>query len=67
MDLTISHTNHFSIQVKLNNPLMGTETFVLDETLFAVAFLVVKLNNPLMGTETYVLNFLDVAFYHFSC
>ena len=37
--------------VKLNNPLMGTETvklgfFVRSVTLF------VKLNNPLMGTET---------------
>ena len=38
--------------VKLNNPLMGTETAT--QALFAHRHLtfVVKLNNPLMGTET---------------
>ena len=39
--------------VKLNNPLMGTETFTLlsysNPVLNSVK---VKLNNPLMGTET---------------
>ena len=39
------------IVVKLNNPLMGTETHL--HTLFGMYKLVnVKLNNPLMGTET---------------
>ena len=39
-------------EVKLNNPLMGTETwrFVFSIILFRYRF--VKLNNPLMGTET---------------
>ena len=37
--------------VKLNNPLMGTETLVVSVCLVCVVCLV-KLNNPLMGTET---------------
>ena len=38
--------------VKLNNPLMGTET-VQTNTIERTSFVyVVKLNNPLMGTET---------------
>ena len=44
---------HLQIQdlVKLNNPLMGTETAFW--MLITVAlFCFVKLNNPLMGTET---------------
>ena len=37
--------------VKLNNPLMGTETILsLIERIFILY--TVKLNNPLMGTET---------------
>ena len=36
--------------VKLNNPLMGTETS--DQYVNAVEGEPVKLNNPLMGTET---------------
>ena len=40
------------ILVKLNNPLMGTETFH-DILLYCFAeSCAVKLNNPLMGTET---------------
>ena len=39
--------------VKLNNPLMGTETF-LGHILQLVKFEIVKLNNPLMGAETFV-------------
>ena len=44
--------------VKLNNPLMGTETYdvYVDDT---EATLKVKLNNPLMGTETYFVELLD--------
>ena len=37
--------------VKLNNPLMGTETFI-NFTFNSSHFIHVKLNNPLMGTET---------------
>ena len=39
--------------VKLNNPLMGTETSSVN-TIFTLFNLSVKLNNPLMGTETWV-------------
>ena len=37
--------------VKLNNPLMGTETYNLYHICLQ-CFQSVKLNNPLMGTET---------------
>ena len=38
--------------VKLNNPLMGTETFGNRPSDRQPIILLVKLNNPLMGTET---------------
>ena len=38
-------------KVKLNNPLMGTETYLFPESTNCCQSLV-KLNNPLMGTET---------------
>ena len=38
-------------RVKLNNPLMGTETH-LTQILGYLLIFFVKLNNPLMGTET---------------
>ena len=38
--------------VKLNNPLMGTETTKRPIAERPVKCLLVKLNNPLMGTET---------------
>ena len=39
--------------VKLNNPLMGTETKNYKRYLSSfVTLIIVKLNNPLMGTET---------------
>ena len=38
--------------VKLNNPLMGTETTLRVVSLVAYQDLQVKLNNPQMGTET---------------
>ena len=38
--------------VKLNNPLMGTETAVAIGNNTSVSVAEVKLNNPLMGTET---------------
>ena len=41
----------FRYRVKLNNPLLGTETeFQVWKIVVSVKF--VKLNNPLMGTET---------------
>ena len=51
-DLWLDNIYCFRYRVKLNNPLMGTETRyrVLAERLSCVLF--VKLNNPLMGTET---------------
>ena len=42
--------------VKLNNPLMGTETSVsTDEMALEELLDWVKLNNPLMGTETFFI------------
>ena len=38
--------------VKLNNPLMGTETSLNKYVHLSKNTLEVKLNNPLMGTET---------------
>ena len=38
--------------VKLNNPLMGTETILLLALRLVRQYALVKLNNPLMGTET---------------
>ena len=40
------------IPVKLNNPLMGTETLFQLLQASLVILYNVKLNNPLMGTET---------------
>ena len=40
--------------VKLNNPLMGTETIVVLLSLNSLTLLIVKLNNRLMGTETHI-------------
>ena len=42
------------LRVKLNNPLMGTETWSIFFGFFGY-HLIVKLNNPLMGTETTVV------------
>ena len=38
--------------VKLNNPLMGTETLLQHDNCCHQMLKYVKLNNPLMGTET---------------
>ena len=38
--------------VKLNNPLMGTETILFCVSVHNHTSTPVKLNNPLMGTET---------------
>ena len=38
--------------VKLNNPLMGTETILCSAEFSYALTPKVKLNNPLMGTET---------------
>ena len=46
--------------VKLNHPLMGTETFPQFLPLLLVdSFELVKLNHPPMGTETYFVELLD--------
>ena len=47
----------FNKLVKLNNPLMGTETPFKTKTHCTDEIRNVKLNNPLMGTETII--FLD--------
>ena len=44
----------YVILVKLNNPLMGTETLLRCNNA-CISASNVKLNNPLMGTETEVL------------
>ena len=41
-----------STLVKLNNPLMGTETKIDIDILQLYGIHLVKLNDPLMGTET---------------
>ena len=43
----------WGVIVKLNNPLMGTETCVPPKSHSNQYRNPVKLNNPLMGTETY--------------
>ena len=53
-DLWLDNIGCFRYRVKLNNPLMGTETLKLI-LLMLSHYNLVKLNNPLMGTET--LNF----------
>ena len=42
----------YQLLVKLNNPLMGTETFSWLCLHIFKRIKIVKLNNPLMGTET---------------
>ena len=39
------------VQVKLNNPLMGTEMLVQCSAFRVLVVGLVKFNNPLMGTE----------------
>ena len=51
-DLWLDNIYCFRYRVKLNNPLMGTETYLYPICLFLMQ-LWVKLNNPLMGTETW--------------
>ena len=51
-DFELGNIYCFRYRVKLNNPLMGTETDIIltNQTNFITN--PVKLNNPLMGTET---------------
>ena len=49
------------MDVKLNNPLMGTETARL--RMHRYSYCIVKLNNPLMGTETLLYKFHQAVFY----
>ena len=46
------HSRFLVSIVKLNNPLMGTETLRLCLKCLKLLIIPVKLNNPLMGTET---------------
>ncbi len=59
MRITASVTKD-NIPVKLNNPLMGTETWYCDNNISQENGLYVKLNNPLMGTETQTLKLLSI-------
>ena len=43
----------FSACVKLNHPLMGTETLSFLQSCYIIKHNTVKLNHPLMGTETF--------------
>ena len=49
---TIFQVDRFFQAVKLNNPLMGTETSTIINGEYIANLFKVKLNNPLMGTET---------------
>ena len=50
--------------VKLNNPLMGTETsFAKIAIKASFSLLSVKLNNPLMGTETFTQDRMTFLFH----
>ena len=51
-DLWLDNIGCFRYRVKLNNPLMGTETHMNLITQTTTPHIKVKLNNPLMGTET---------------
>ena len=51
MSSVISYGSTFC-PVKLNNPLMGTETIRHNRNQINGGIDLVKLNNPLMGTET---------------
>ena len=63
-DFELGNIYCFRYRVKLNNPLMGTETLLIHSKQQFLYILNVKLNNPLMGTETfsYSLIRLFVAF-----
>ena len=50
-DLWLDNIGCFRYRVKLNNPLMGTETCLYSGFCSFVSCIDVKLNNPLMGTE----------------
>ena len=51
-DLWLDNIGCFRYRVKLNNPLMGTETIAMCFHDASPPYGCVKLNNPLMGTET---------------
>ena len=50
--MVINFNEYHNTQVKLNNPLMGTETPLSPFYISLCIITLVKLNNPLMGTET---------------
>ena len=53
--------------VKLNDPLMGTETFHYRYDPMPWVFYHVKLNDPLMGTETPGYLLVSYSILAFSC
>ena len=52
-------SNSLKDNVKLNNPLMGTETNTIPRDALSLIMSLVKLNNPLMGTETWLIRPLN--------
>ena len=56
-DLWLDNIGCFRYRVKLNNPLMGTETEYPNSFACLKVNQRVKLNNPLMGTETINFHF----------
>ena len=56
------HRNPSRRMVKLNNPLMGTETSSCESFCLMSVSYIVKLNNPLMGTETSSLRIYKYLF-----
>ncbi len=55
----------FYVPVKLNNPLMGTETkYFTFKHINIFVPCSVKLNNPLMGTETNQQNYISLLFHN---
>ena len=60
-DLWLDNIYCFRYRVKLNNPLMGTETTTNCGSDSSTMSLIVKLNNPLMGTETDLLQINNMS------
>ena len=66
-DFELGNIYCFRYRVKLNNPLMGTETFHIYLYTSPVDVLIVKLNNPLMGTETFFILLCSSDFHNKLC
>ena len=66
-DLWLDNIYCFRYRVKLNNPLMGTETYPFIINYVYLFHSPVKLNNPLMGTETSKALKSDTIFVVVAC